>query len=86
MKNWIKENYKIILLVLGLTIIGPLIINILFKLHPIIDFFVAEWDASATLSYYGTILASILAIFGIFITIQYSQKSYKDDVRDRCYA
>lgn len=43
MKNWIKENYKIILLVLGLTIIGPLIINILFKLHPIIDFFVAEW-------------------------------------------
>lgn len=57
MKNWIKEHYKIILLVLGLTIIGPLIINILFKLHPTIDFFVAEWDASATLSYYGTILA-----------------------------
>lgn len=83
MKNWIKKNYKIILLVLGLTIIGPLIINILFKLHPTIDFFVAEWDASATLSYYGTILAAILAIFGIFITIQYSQKSYKDDVRDR---
>lgn len=83
MKNWIKENYKIILLVLGFIIIGPLIINILFKLHPTIDIFVAEWDASATLSYYGTILAAILAIFGIFITIQYSQKSYKDDVRDR---
>lgn len=70
-------------MVLGFVIIGPIIINILFKLHPTIDFFVAEWDASATLSYYGTILAAILAIFGIFITIQYSQKSYKDDVRDR---
>lgn len=43
----------------------------------------AEWDASAMLSYYGTIIAAVIAIYGIFITIRYSQKSYKDDVRDR---
>ena len=35
----------------------PLIIHILFKLHPNIDFFVAEWTAGELLSYYGSILA-----------------------------
>ena len=83
MKNWMKKNYKIILIVLGFIFIGPMVINDLFKLHPSVDFFVAEWDASAMLSYYGTIIAAIIAIYGIFITIQYSQKSYKDDIRDR---
>ncbi len=83
MKKWIKQRKKSISFVVGAILIGPMIINCLFKLHPSIGFFVAEWDASAMLSYYGTIVASIIAIYGIFITIQYSQKSYKDDVRDR---
>lgn len=83
MKNWMKKNYNVILIVLGFILIGPLVINCLFKLHTPVDFFVAEWDASAMLSYYGTIIAAVIAIYGIFITIQYSQKSYKDDVRDR---
>ena len=83
MNKWIKKNRKDILFVFGVAFIGPMIINSLFKLHPPIGFFVAEWDASAMLSYYGTIIAAIIAIYGIFITIQYSQKSYKDDVRDR---
>ena len=83
MKNWIKKSYKKLLVVLGFILIGPVIINSLFKLHTSLDFFVAEWDASAMLSYYGTIIAAVIAIYGIFITIQYSQKSYKDDVRNR---
>ena len=83
MRGWIKNNYKMILVVLAFVIIGPIIINCLFKLHPSREFFVAEWDASAMLSYYGTIIAAVIAIYGIFITIRYSQKSYKDDVRDR---
>ena len=83
MKNWIKKNYKTLLVVLGFILIGPIVINSLFKLHTSLDFFVAEWDASAMLSYYGTIVAAVIAIYGIFVTIQYSQKSYKDDVRDR---
>lgn len=83
MKNWIKKSYKILFVVLGFILIGPVIINSLFKLHISLDFFVAEWDASAMLSYYGTIVAAVIAIYGIFITIQYSQKSYKDDVRNR---
>ena len=83
MKNWAKKNYKIILIVLGFILIGPIIINYLYKLHVSVDFFVAEWDAAAMLSYYGTIVAAVIAIFGIFVTIRYSQKSYKEDVRNR---
>lgn len=83
MKNWIRKNNKIILIVLGFVIGGPLVINWLFKLHPSINWLVAEWDASAALSYYGTIIASIIAIYGIFITIKYSQENYRDDVRNR---
>lgn len=83
MKEWMKKNYKILLVVMGFVLIGPIVINSLFKLHKSLAFFVAEWDASAMLSYYGTIIAAVIAIYGIFITIQYSQKSYKDDVRDR---
>ena len=83
MEKWIKENCKIILAVLGFIVGGPLVINWLFKLHLPTNFWTVEWDASAVLSYYGTILASVIAIYGIFITIQYSQKSYKDDIRDR---
>lgn len=74
MRGWIKNNYKMILVVLAFVIIGPIIINCLFKLHPSREFFVAEWDASAMLSYYGTIIAAVIAIYGIFITIRYSQK------------
>ena len=69
MKNWIKKSYKILFVVLGFILIGPVIINSLFKLHISLDFFVAEWDASAMLSYYGTIVAAVIAIYGIFITI-----------------
>lgn len=83
MKNQLRENYKIILSVIGFIFLGPIVINILFKLHLSIEYFKAEWDASAALSYYGAIIAAVIAIYGIFITIQYSQKSYKDDVRNR---
>ncbi len=83
MKNEIKKNYKILLVGLGFVFIGPIVINCLFKLNTSLDFLVAEWDASAMLSYYGTIISAVIAIYGIFITIQYSQKNYKDDVRNR---
>lgn len=78
-----KKNYKIFLVVLGFVLIGPIVINCLFKLQAPLDIFVAEWDASSMLSYYGTIIAAVIAIYGIYITLQYSQKNYKDDVRNR---
>lgn len=83
MKDWLKKNYRIFFVVLLLIFGGPIVINILFKIKSPIWFLAAEWDASAALSYYGAIIAAFLAIFGIFITVQYSQKNYREDVRNR---
>lgn len=83
MKDWLKKNYKIFFVLLLLIFGGPIVINILFKIKSPIWFLAAEWDASAALSYYGAIIAAFLAIYGIFITVQYSQKNYREDVRNR---
>lgn len=83
MKDWLKKNYKIFFVVLLLIFGGPIVINILFKIKSPIWFLAAEWDASAALSYYGAIIAAFLAIYGIFITVQYSQKNYREDDRNR---
>lgn len=83
MKDWLKKNCKIFFVVLLLIFGGPIVINILFKIKSPIWFLTAEWDASAALSYYGAIIAAFLAIYGIFITVQYSQKNYREDVRNR---
>lgn len=81
--DWIKQNKEAIFFIIGLTIAGPIAINWLFKQYPNADFFVAEWDASAALTYYGTIMAAIIAVYGVFLTIQYSQENYREDVRNR---
>ena len=53
-----KKHKKLIAFIIFMVIFGvPLIIHILFKLHPNVDFFVAEWTAGELLSYYGSILA-----------------------------
>lgn len=83
MKDWLKKNYKIFFVVLLLILGGPIVINILFKIKSPIWFLSAEWDASAALSYYGAIIAAFLAIYGIFITVKYSQQNYREDVRNR---
>lgn len=83
MKELIKKECKLIAIVLFFIFIGPIIINLLFKQSSCCELFVAEWNASAALSYYGTIIAAIIAVYGVFFTIQYSQKSYKEDVRNR---
>jgi len=58
MFDWMKNHKKLIAFIIFMIIFGvPLIIHILFKLHPSNDFFVAEWSAGELLSYYGSILA-----------------------------
>lgn len=58
MFDWMKKHKKLIAFIIFMVIFGvPLIIHILFKLHPNIDFFVAEWTAGEILGYYGSILA-----------------------------
>lgn len=83
MKKWIKHNCKALIVLLLFAVVGPLIINILFKCKAPCGWLVAEWEPSAALTYYGTIIAATIAAFGVFLTIRYSQQNYAEDVRNR---
>ena len=83
MIKWIKRNWIVMVILLILIIVGPLAINWLFKQKAPIEVLVAEWDASAALGYYGAVIGAAIAVYGVFLTIRYSQKNYKEDVRNR---
>lgn len=55
-----KSKCITVFFVFFFVIIGiPLVINYLYKTTTTIDFFVTEWNASDTLSYYGAILTFV---------------------------
>jgi hypothetical protein len=83
MNKWIMRNWKVLLLLFIGIVIGPLVINVLFKMQAPISLLVAEWNASAALAYYGALVAAVIAVYGVFLTIRYSQQNYKEDVRNR---
>lgn len=71
------------LLALLLFVIIPLGINWLFKMPAPIELLDAEWYAQDALSFYGTLLASFCTIIGVYWSISYSQKNYREDERNR---
>lgn len=73
----------IILFILLFFIIIPTCINLAFKYNSGIIILQAEWDASDALSFYGGILAAGLGIYGVFLSIQYAQKNYRDDLKNQ---
>lgn len=45
--------------------------------------YITKWNAADVLSYYGTIIAAIIGIFGVYLTVHISNKNYRDDARSR---
>lgn len=81
MKNrWIKF-LTFILLVLFLTVGVPLLINQAYQFDTVI--YITEWGAADVLSYYGTIVAAVSGIVGVYLTVRISNKNYRDDARNR---
>lgn len=80
--NW-KKVCKIIIVFIIFVIIIPLLINYLFKQSTSFDILIAEWSAGDVLSFYGSILGAILTVYGVYLTIQYSQHNYREDVHNR---
>lgn len=78
-----KHKVAIMLFVLIGIIIIPLIIHILFKIHPQNGFFSAEWTAGDVLGFYGVLLGAAATVWGVFLTIQYTQSNYRQDLIDR---
>ena len=58
--DWIKKHWFIVLLFTLVIILGiPFGIHLLFKIHPRVSFFSAEWSAGDTLTYYGSVLSFV---------------------------
>lgn len=84
MQGWIKNKWKKILVfgIIGLIVI-PVLINVVFKIDFGIEFLRAEWDAGDALSFYGVLLAAFLAVYGVYLSIDYSNRNYRDDLRNQ---
>ena len=61
----------------------PLIINLAFKINAVTSIFAAEWSAGDVLSFYGSIIAAVVTIIGVYITIDYSRKNFDEDEMNR---
>ena len=79
------ENHKKkIVTALFVAIIGvPLIIHVLFKIHPAVSFFSAEWSAGDLLGFYGVLLGACATVAGVYLTVRYAQANYREDVINR---
>ena len=80
----LRKYWKpIILFILVFFIAIPICINLVFKYDSGIAILQAKWCASDALSFYGGILAAGLGIYGGFLSIQYAQKNYRDDLKNQ---
>lgn len=84
MKNFFSK-YKCALLgsFVFFVIVVPALINWAFKLHTPYNFFAAEWSAGDVLSFYGAMLASVATIVGVYLSIDYAQRNYREDEANR---
>lgn len=68
-----------IVIVLFLIVGVPFQINECYKAGG----YITKWDAADVLSYYGTIIAAVIGIVGVYLTVHISNKNYRDDARSR---
>ena len=84
MKSYLfKHKWKIIGSVIIFWVLIPLIINLAFKINAVTSIFAAEWSAGDVLSFYGSIIAAVVTIIGVYITIDYSRKNFDEDEMNR---
>lgn len=58
--DWIKKHWIYVLLLALVIVLGvPFGIHLLFKIHPRVAFFSAEWSAGDALTYYGSVLSFV---------------------------
>ena len=71
---------KLIAVIIAISIIGFISINLLFKWNSGNFIIEAEWEAGDALSYFGTIIAAIIGIIGVYYSIMAAQDNYRDDL------
>ncbi len=73
-KPWYKKWWVYATVIIITVIIIPLLINIAFKVSSGYDLLIAEWGAGDALSFYGTVLGSIVTVIGLITTIIFTNK------------
>jgi hypothetical protein len=83
MKSFIKRYWKYFLIGFIIFAVGiPFLINLAFKVNaPML--LVAEWSAGDVLSFYGSLVASVATIIGVYLSIDYAQRNYREDEKNR---
>lgn len=76
-KSWTKW-ILIAVIALALIVGVPIIINECYKTN---SGYMTMWGAADALAYYGAIIASVGAAVGIYVSIKYSHKQYREDKR-----
>lgn len=70
-KSWIKWILIGVVATIGLVVGIPLIINECYKAN---SGYITIWTAADVLSYYGTILGTLVAVITIVVTIGFTRK------------
>lgn len=87
MKKILLFLARLICILLGIVlalcfIVGiPIIINELYSCDQV--HYITQWKAEDVLSYYGTIIAAIMGVLGVYLTVYIANKNYRDDARNR---
>lgn len=68
-----------LVIIIFLLFVIPFLINVFFQYRAPLRWLEATWGSGDLLSFYGSVLTGILAILGVFWTVQYSKKQYKED-------
>lgn len=80
LKRYKKQVTQFVLI--GLIVI-PLLIHMAFKIPAVSSFFVSVWSAGDVLGFYGVLLGAAATVGGVFLTIQYTQQNYNQDIINR---
>lgn len=77
-KPWIKWVIIGLLAVIIFVVVVPIIINECYKAN---SGYMTIWGAADVLSYYGTLIAAAGAAIGVYSSIKYSHRQYREDKR-----
>lgn len=73
----------IIGVVLFCVFLLPPIINFVISRPAPCTFFAVGWTTEEALGFYGAIIGSFVTVLGVYISIQYAQRNYREDVRNK---
>jgi hypothetical protein len=72
-----------VIFLIPLCIILPQCIISLFKIFAPFECITSELEISDVIAFYSVLLGAGIAVSGVFLSIQYTQENYRDDVRNR---